>query len=152
MTKSHIRRAASWGWAKRSWARLHEPRIISSLYGCFYVAAVAVGIWCTISPPQTVEGVTGRLLMGMITIIIALGGVFGVVTVASGNHWVERTAPALIITGAAFWTGLTVFLQFASESGNRGLTIFAGACTVAFFALRYVWITDSPYSRRRTHH
>lgn len=147
MTQKHFRKAAGMGWVNRAWARLHEPRIISAVYGAAYTLAMAVGIWCTIAPPQSIEGITGRVLMTIVTGIIAAGGAFGVITTARGIYWAERTAAWLIIVGLALWGGLTIYLQIIG-TGNRGLTIMAALFGIALFGLRFHWIGDRPYNPR----
>lgn len=147
MTQKHFRKAAGMGWVTRAWSRLHEPRIVSAVYGAAYTLATAVGIWCTIAPPQSIEGITGRVLMAIITGIIAVGGGLGVITTARGIYWAERAAAWLIITGLSVWGGMTIYLQFVG-SGNRGMTIMAALFGIALFGLRFTWIGDRPYNPR----
>lgn len=147
MTQKNLRRAAGIGWLGRAWLRLHEPRIISAVYGVAYGIALTVGIWCTASPPQSIEGQTGPLLMGLITMLIAVGGAVGVATVMRGVYWAERTAAWLTITGLAAWGGMTVWLQLTG-TGNRGLTLMACLFGIGFFGIRFWWIGDRPYNPR----
>ena len=147
MTQKHLRKAAGMGWLDRAWSRLHEPRIISAVYGAAYTLATTVGIWCTIDPPRSIEGVTGRALMAIITGTITLGGIFGAITTARGVYWAERAAAWLIITGLSVWGGLTIYLQFVG-TGNRGMTIMAALFGIALFGLRFTWIGDRPYNPR----
>lgn len=147
MTEEHIRRAAGEGWLARAWLRLHEPRIISAVYGVAYAATTLIGVWTTVSPPRSIEGETGPWLMAMITLMVAAGGLFGVVTVALGLYWAERSAVALTIGGLALWGGMTIYLQLVG-AGNRGLTLLACLLSIGFFGVRTFWISARPYSPR----
>lgn len=147
MTQKHFRKAAGMGWLSRAWSRLHEPRIISAVYGAAYAVASIVGLWALASPPRSLEGAAGVALTALIAGAIAIGGLLGVVTVAWGIYWMERTAVYLQITGLTFWSGLTIYLQIVGE-GNRGFTIMAALVCIGFYGLRFHWIGDRPYNPR----
>ena len=147
MTQKHMRAAAGYGWISRAWLRLHEPRIISAVYGAAYLVAAALGVWTTMAPPQSIEGVTGAALMAIVTCAIAAGGALGVVTVAVGVYWAERTAALLIELGLVVYLGLTIYLQVIG-SGNRGLTIMVICFAGLLFGIRFHWIGSRPYNPR----
>lgn len=147
MTQRHLREAAGAGRLRRAWHRLHEPRIISAVYGTAYAVAAIVGVWTTVSPPQSIEGQTGPVLMGMITVMVTIGGLIGVWTTLLGVYWAERTAAWAIIAGLTAWGGMTAYLQ-ATGTGNRGLTLMACLFAIGLFSLRFYWIGDRPYNPR----
>lgn len=149
MTQKFIRKLAGWGPLKRAIAQLHEPRIVSAIYGAAYVVATIVGAISITSPPRTIEHAAGDLLMTIIATAITLGGALGIVTVAAGNYWVERYAAALMLLGGTGYLLMVLYLQAITTDGNR--LFQAGAIFTAglFFAVRYYWVGDRPYNPRR---
>lgn len=148
MTQSYIRRAAGWGPVRRSWGKLHEPRIISSIYGGWWTLAVVLGGYSIFHPPRTVEAVAGDVLMSIVAGLIAVSGAIGVVSVAKGAYWTERYAVKFAIPSLLVYIGVVAYLWWESE-GNRGLQIFGLTGAVLFTGIRLYWVNQRPYSERR---
>lgn len=148
MSQRFIRTSAGYGWVRRSWMRLREPRFISAVYGIWYTILTAVWTSSLISPPRTVEHAAGEVLMLAISGIIVCGAVVGVITVAMGTYWAERTTVALVLLGLAGYLGMAVYLE-ATGSGNRWPQIGVILGAMLLTALRSYWIVERPYNPQR---
>lgn len=149
MTQSYIQRAAGWGPIKRFWARLHEPRVISAIYGGWWTLATVLGGYSIIWPPRTIEALAGDVLMMIIAGFITIGGIVGMVSVARGAFWSERFAVAFAVMGLCGYLAMVGYLWWSSE-GNRGLQSFALVGAALFTGIRLHWVNDRPYSAQRT--
>lgn len=148
MTQKHIRKAAGWGPLRRAWARLHEPEVISAIYGGWWLFALGLGGFSVVNPPRSIETVTGDVLMSIIAGIITVGGIIGVAAVPRGAYWAERPAVACVAIGMSFY-GLFVAYLWWDGTGNRGMQELGIIGSVAFTLLRLHWVMDRPYSKRR---
>lgn len=148
MTQQHIRRAAGYGWAKRSWARLHEPRIVSAGYGLGYTLMTILGAISVAHPPRTINHLAGDVLMMTIAGCCALGGLIGIITVANGAYWAERTAVGISLLGLVGYWLMVAYLAITAE-GNRWMQLMALTLAVLFIAVRLHWVNARPYNPRR---
>ncbi|WBL18528.1 hypothetical protein [Citricoccus sp. NR2] len=148
MTQSHIRRAAGYGWPRRAWARLHEPRIISAVYGGAYTIMTILGAISVVHPPGTINHVAGGVLMTIIAGCCALGGLIGIITVANGAYWAERTAVGVSLLGLGGYWLMAAYLAVTAE-GNRWMQLMALTLAVLFIAVRLHWVNARPYNPRR---
>lgn len=148
MSQKHIRRLTGFGWVKRAWLRLHEPRVLSTAYGVWYLIMAGVWLRAFFEPPQTIENTFGTALVSIISVLIVLGGVTGVATVLNGAYWAERTAVALIILGLTGYLALTLTLEVVG-TGNRQPGMGSTLGAIGFTWLRAWWIYDRPYNPRR---
>lgn len=144
MSQDHIRRGAGMGWIRRAAMQLHEPRIVSAVYGAAYTLSAIVGLITIFYPPLTFEGLVGQAIMSYIGAAIAAGGILGMVTIIKGCFWVERYAVGLITAGLGFHLLLTIIATIMSL-GNRQLTIMALTFAIGFILMRSIWIFKSPY-------
>lgn len=55
---------------KRAVMRLHEPRIISAVYGGVYTLAAIIGMVAVFYPPRTIEHVAGSVIMAVLAALI----------------------------------------------------------------------------------
>lgn len=147
MTQSHIRKRAGWGWPKRAWARLHEPRIISATYGGAYVAMIFLGGVSIFSPPRTIENAAGNTLMSLIAMLITAGGILGAITVAVGRYWVERYAVSMAAIGIFGYWLMVAYLAVAA-TGNRFMQLLALTLALAFVLMRLHWVLRRDYNPR----
>lgn len=148
MSQQYIRRAAGWGWPRRAWARLHEPRIISAVYGGAYTAMIILGAISVARPPRTIEAAAGDVLMSLIALLITAGGALGAVTVANGRYWVERYAVGLAGLGLlGYW--LMVAYLAVTASGNRFMQLLALTLALLFVLMRLHWVLRRDYNPRR---
>lgn len=128
--------------------QLHEPRAVSAIYGAAYTIAAVIGAYSIVWPPQTIDHAAGGVVMTLIATAITLGGVLGMVTVASGAYWVERYAAALMLLGGVGYLGMVLYLH-ATTDGNRLLQAGAILCAGLFFVVRYYWINQRPTNPRK---
>src|SRR5690625_3459667 len=97
MSQHFIRRVAGFGPVQRAVMRLHEPRIISAVYGGVYTIALLVGLYNFFEPPRTImEAADNPILLYAIAGGISAGGLLGMITVVRGLYWVERFAAGLL--------------------------------------------------------
>src|SRR5690625_7605792 len=102
MTQKHIRKLAGYGPIRRAIARLHEPRIISAIYGGVYTVALLVGLYNFFDPPRTIaDAADNPILLYAIAGGISAGGLLGMIPVARGLYWVDRYAAGLLEVGIA---------------------------------------------------
>lgn len=144
MSQHWIRKNAGYGWAKRAWMKLREPRAISAVYGIWYALLTAVWGRAIINPPSTIEGALGENGMFLVAVTITFGALFGMVTVATGNYGLERTPMKLIALGLAGYLLIVLVLEILG-TGNRqpGMASTLGA--IALTLLRSYWIYDRLY-------
>ena len=147
MTQSHISKQAGLGWARRAWARLHEPRIISATYGGAYMAMIFLGGVSIFSPPRTIENAAGNTLMSLIALLITAGGILGAITVANGRYWIERYAVGLAGLGMLGYWLMVAYLAVAA-TGNRFMQLLALTLALAFVLMRLHWVLRRDYNPR----
>lgn len=151
MTQHYIRRLAGWGPIRRAIARLHEPRIISAIYGGVYTIALLVGVYNFFDPPQTiVNAANNSWLLYATTGAISAGGLLGMVTVARGLYWVERYAAGILAAGLGLYWAVSFWLTLFS-GGSRWMSLMTTTFAALLVVLRFYWINDRPYNPiRRT--
>lgn len=148
MSQQFIRRAAGIGWSRRAWMRLHEPRIVSFIYGIGYVVVTICASISVVHPPRTIEAAAGDVLMSIIAGACAIGGVAGVVTVSRGSWWAERYAVGVLLLGLAGYWLMVGFLTLAAP-GSRFMQLMGLTLAILFVSLRPYWIWDRPFNPRR---
>lgn len=151
MSQHYIRKNAGWGWLKRGWNLLHEPRLVSAVYGAWYTILAVVWGRAFFVPPRTVEGALGENGMTLVAVIIAIGAIIGAVTVATGTYWAERTPMALVAVGLAGYLAITLYLE-ATGTGNRQPGAASTLGAIVLTLLRSYWIYDRPYHPDRKPH
>lgn len=144
MSQHFIRKLAGYGPIQRAIMKLHEPRIISGIYGAAYIIATIVGAITIFYPPKTLENIYGDIIMYFVAAALTIGGLIGVVTIAKGIYWIERYAVGAITTGLGFYLLLTGIIT-VTGSGYRQMTLFAIIFAIGFILMRSVWIFESPY-------
>lgn len=150
MTQHHIRKLAGWGPIRRSIARLHEPRIISAIYGGVYTIALLVGVYNFFDPPQTiVNAANNSWLLYATTGAISAGGLLGMVTVARGLYWVERYAAGILAAGLGLYWAVSFWLTLFS-GGSRWMSLMTTTFAALLVVLRFYWINDRPYNPNRS--
>jgi heme A synthase len=148
MTQHHIRKLAGWGPIRRAIARLHEPRIISAIYGAVYTIALLVGVYNFFDPPRTiVEAADNPWLLWIALAAMTLGGILGVITVTTGRYWLERYAATLLAGGLTIYWLIGAWLAIFS-GGSRILSLFTTTLAIVCVLLRFYWINDRPYNPR----
>ena len=149
MSQHHIQRLAGWGPIKRAIARLHEPRIISAVYGGVYTIALLVGLYNFFDPPRTImEAADNPILLYAIAGGITAGGALGVYTVAAGVYWLERYATGLLGGGISLYWIISLWLTLFS-GGSRWMSLMTTTFAAILVFMRYYWIADRPYNPNR---
>lgn len=150
MTQNYIRRLAGYGPIERAIARLHEPRIISAVYGGVYTLALLVGLYNFFDPPRTIaEAADNPILLYLIAGGISAGGLLGMITVARGLYWVERYAVGLLGGGIGLYWIISVWLTIFG-GGSRWMSLMTTTFAVILILVRYYWIADRPYTPNRS--
>ena len=146
MTQEHIRRNAGYGWLQRSWMTLHEPRIISAVYGGVYTIALLVGLYNFFDPPRTImEAADNPILLYAIAGGISTGGLLGMIAIARGLYWVERYAAGLLGGGLGLYWLISAWLTLFS-GGSRWMSLMTTTFAVILILIRYYWVADRPYN------
>ena len=150
MSQHHIRRLAGYGPIRRAIARLHEPRIISAIYGGVYTIALLVGLYNFFDPPRTiVEAADNPILLYAIAGGISAGGLLGMITVARGLYWVERFAAGLLGGGLGLYWIISAWLTIFG-GGSRWMSLMTTTFAVILILIRYYWINSRPYNPNRS--
>lgn len=149
MTQEHIRKNAGYGPVKRAWAQLHEPPIVSAIYGTWYIALLCIGLYSMFSPPRTIEAAAGDALMSTIAGLLALAGAWGVVTIATGDAWLERFAVGFGVLGWFAYEVISAYLWAASTTGNRGMATLGILGSLLFTGGRWYWVRKISFSERK---
>lgn len=149
MTQHFIRRVAGYGPDQRAIMRLHEPRVISAIYGGVYTIALLVGVYNFFDPPRTiVEAANNTWLLWATAGGISAGGALGTVTVARGLYWVERYAAGLLAAGLGLYWAVSLWLTLFS-GGSRWMSLMTTTFAALLVAMRFYWINDRPYNPNR---
>lgn len=133
----------------RAWQRIREPRVVSALYGAWWCACLAFGAYSVVNPPRSVEHVAGDVLMMIIAGCFTLGGGIGVVSVALGSYWAERSAVSFVLLGFVGYVIMVGWIWVTGD-GHRGLQMMALTGAAMMTALRLHWVGARPYSEERT--
>ena len=150
MTQHYIRKLAGYGPVKRAIARLHEPRIISAVYGGVYTIALLVGLYNFFDPPRTImEAADNPILLYAIAGGITAGGALGVYTVAAGVYWLERYATGLLGGGISLYWIISAWLTLFS-GGSRWMSLMTTTFAAILIFMRYYWINSRPYNPNRS--
>ena len=150
MTQHHIRRLAGGGWLKRGYMRLHEPRIVSAIYGGVYTIALLVGLYNFFDPPRTImEAADNPILLYAIAGGISAGGLLGMIAIARGLYWVERYAAGALASGLGLYWIISAWLTLFS-GGSRWMSLMTTTFAVTLILIRYYWIADRPYNPNRS--
>ena len=150
MSQHHIRKLAGWGPIRRAIARLHEPRIISAIYGGVYTIALLVGLYNFFDPPRTIaEAADNPILLYAIAGGITAGGALGMITVARGLYWVERFAAGILGAGLGLYWIISLWLTLFS-GGSRWMSLMTTTFAVILILIRYYWINSRPYNPNRS--
>lgn len=134
---------------RRLWRSITEPRHLKTFYLVVYILAVWVGLVTLVNPPSSIEGQLGDALTRFWASLITLGGIGGAVSVLPGWWWVERCAVWLILTGAAIYGGIVIYIQALAPPGSSRWTqigFIAFAC--ALFILRLLLTRKWDYEPR----
>lgn len=149
MTQHYIRKLAGYGPVKRAWAQLHEPPIVSAIYGAWYIALLCIGLYSMFNPPRTIEAAAGDALMSTIAGLLALAGAWGVVTIATGDAWLERFAVGFGILGWFAYEVISAYLWAASTTGNRGMATLGVLGSLILTGGRWYWVRKISFSERK---
>ena len=149
MTQHYIRKLAGWGPVKRAWAQLHEPPIVSAIYGAWYIALLCIGLYSMFNPPRTIEAAAGDALMSTIAGLLAIAGAWGVITIATGDAWLERFAVGFGVLGWFTYEVISAYLWAASTTGNRGMATLGILGSLILTGGRWYWIRKISFSERK---
>lgn len=149
MSQYFIRKGAGYGPFKRAVSQLHEPPIISAIYGAWYVIMLCIGLYSSVDPPRTIEAAAGDTLMTAIAGLLALSGAWGMITAATGDPWLERFAVGFGLLGWGFYELISLYLWASATSGNRGMATLGILGAGLFTGFRWVWIRNVSFSERK---
>src|SRR5690625_5322069 len=149
MSQNIIRKQAGLPWYKRAYYRLHEPRVVSAVYGLIYVIATIVGAYNFYDPPRTImEAADNPILLYTIAGGISAGGLLGMITIARGLYWVERYAAGVLGGGLGLYWLISAWLTIFG-GGSRWMSLMTTTFAVILILARYYWIAGRPYNPNR---
>lgn len=149
MTQKYIRKWAGFGWVRRSYYHLHEPPIVSAIYGIWYLIVMTIGVYSTLNPPRTIEAAAGDYLMSAIAGLLAVAGALGVITVATGDAWLERFAVGFGLLGWGGYWFISLSLWITATTGNRGMATLGIFGSLILTGGRWFWIRNISFSDRK---
>lgn len=138
-----------YSWFRHAWIRLHEPRIISVIYGAWWSLCLALGAYSTVRPPRSIEAAGGEFLMMLIAATLTIGGLVGVICVSRGTWWAERTAVWFVLMSFFGYVAIVGWIWHEGD-GERGLQMLGLLGAMMFTSLRFYWVRKRPYSKERT--
>lgn len=149
MTQHFFRRVAGFGPVKRAWFQLHEPPIVSAIYGIWYIIVLIIGVYSSFNPPRTIEAAAGDTLMSTIAGLLALAGAWGVITIATGDAWLERFAVGFGGIGWFVYGIISIYLWYTATTGNRGMATLAIFGSLILTGGRWYWVRRISFSERK---
>lgn len=149
MTQYFIRKNAGWGWAKRLWARIHEPRAVAIIQALIYAALGFGGTTAIIDAPRSLEGAIGEWSMTILAIMIAVSCLLGIPASLFGYQWLEQIIVWGVFTSALLYGGIIIGLQVGS-TGNRLLQLSFVIAVALYQIMRYVRVSGAPYDTSLT--
>lgn len=130
------------------WLRVHQPRMLSTIYFFAYLAILVCGLAVAIDPPRAVQGSIGHLLVVGWAAMLVIGGGIGAATVLQGA-WLFERAGALLCGVAMLIYGIAILSIPVSQPSLR----IASTCSIIFailaFAARLVDIRRYFYDPER---
>ena len=135
--------------ARRVWARIHEPRAIAVLQATAYLVLGLGGLTVFHTAPQSVEGEIGVVSMMVLATMITVSTSLGIPAALFGWQWLERITSAGIIMSAGLYGWIIVSLQLAG-SGNRFLQLSFVLVVLLHQVIRLVRIAGPPYNKELT--
>lgn len=130
-----------------AWQRIHEPRVLRSLFWIGYLIATIGGISTFIRPAVAIEEAWGPILSYSWSTFWLIGGLTGMATCLTGWWQVERAAIGLIQVGLAIFAVVVIYLAFARGNSLSGLITIAFAAIL--FIVRLVLIRGHDFEPRR---
>lgn len=149
MTQKHIRIGAGWGWLKRIWARVHEPRAIAIIQALIYIVLCVGGITALINAPSTIEGAIGEGAMATLAIILAVSCALGAPAALLGIQWLERIVVWGVFSSGVIYALIIIGLQYGS-TGNRLLQLSFVVSVILYQVIRFIRVHGAPYDRNLT--
>lgn len=134
-------------WTKTWWMRVPEPRDISFLFSIAYMVAFYVGLMAFISPPQSIKGLTGPIVLGTIGGFLMVGSLLGMWSGAK-EIWALERAAIWLMGGGIFVYGLNVLYLHSTTPGSRLIQLGVVGLALLLFVLRYRLIRIFTYRPR----
>src|SRR5699024_7097478 len=132
----------------RAWTKVHQPRVISSLYCVIYTLLLLGGISALIDPPRSIEGAIGASAMTTLALLLVLGGSLGAPSALLGAWWLERIAVLSIGVSAGIY-GVIIGVLDATGEDNRQLQLSMVLVVLLMQAVRWHRIRQRPYDPAR---
>lgn len=118
---------------------------MSALFGVWYALMLFGGFAASFNPSIYLASDAGRIAAILSSTVLATGGTVGVITIANGAYWAERTAVWLIVAGWAGHLALGARVSYTSEHlFIPGLLAIIGA--IGFTLLRTREVYDRTHS------
>lgn len=149
MTQKFIRKNAGWGWAKRIWARVHEPRAVAIIQALIYAALGFGGITALYNAPMTVEGAIGENSMFILAGIIAVSCILGIPAALFGIQWLEQIIVWGIFAASGLYALIIIGLHYGS-TGNRLLQLSFVVAVALYQIMRFIRVKGAPYDQSLT--
>lgn len=144
MTQHFIRKNAGWGWPKRLWAKVHEPRAVAVIQALIYTVLCVGGVTALINAPNTLEGAIGEGAMTTLAIILAVSCTLGVPAALFGIQWLEQIIVWGVFASGVIYALIIIGLHYGT-TGNRLLQLSFVIAVTLYQVMRYIRIHGSPY-------
>lgn len=129
----------------RAWRALTDPPHQKPVYVLVYVITIMTGLVTLITPPRSIEGVLGPMLMGVTGAAWLLGGLVCLVTLFTPWWWLERFGLGLAVLGIASYGSVVLTLQLV-EAGSRLTQLGVIGLAGCLFLIRYLSIREWSYA------
>lgn len=134
---------------KRLWLRVHEPRVISTLYCLIYLVLFFGGLFALINPPASIKGEIGEGSMRALAGFLTVGGALGAIPALLGIWWLERIAVLCVALASSMYALTVGFLQFSETGSNRLLQLSFVVSMLLMQIIRWHRIRERPYDPER---
>jgi hypothetical protein len=144
-----IRRNAGWGWPKRIWAKVHEPRAVAIIQALIYLALGLGGVTALLNSPNTIEGAIGENSMTTLAFILAVSCTLGIPAALFGIQWLEQIIVWGVFSSGVIYALIIIGLHYGS-TGNRLLQLSFVVAVTLYQVMRFIRVHGAPYDKNLT--
>lgn len=131
-------------WLVALWSTLHEPRSVTIMMLGSYLVSVVAGVMLWVAPATTGDGAV--LLRGVVTLLLAGGGLTGAPAAWRGLWWLERVAALAVAAGIVLVAILAVAAHLAADSGQLWVPLYGLALGEFAMLARFGLVRRSPFA------
>jgi hypothetical protein len=98
----------------RAFLLIAEPRWVRAIQSVIYVLMGMGGALMLVAPPESFVQALGVPLVGMFSLFVIVGAMFGFVAVLPGVWWLERAGILSLGTGLIIYGAIVIYLGSSS--------------------------------------